>query len=294
MKILITGANGQLGYELQNAFSEHELYLGDTHNYDITDLDLIIKETKGFQPELIIHGAAWTNVDGAEANKDLCKAINVDGSRNVATAAKSVDVPIVAISTDYVFPGDAAEPYKESDQPNPLSFYGQTKLDGEKAVQEVTDKFYICRTAWLYGGPKPTPETDFSIAQLPKNFVNTMLRVGKGKPEMGVVGDQLGGPTYAKDLSLKIKELIGTENYGIYHITNTGVTSWAGFSREIFSKANYSTVVKDLTSEEWESINPTSTKRPKYSVLGHENLAKAGLSETRSWQAALADYLSHY
>lgn len=292
MKILITGANGQLGYHLQNVFADHELYLGDTHNYDITDRDIVMRETSNFNPDVIIHGAAYTNVDKAEIDKDLCWKINVEGSRNVAEAAKAVDAKMIAISTDYVFAGDKGTPYLESDHPNPLSYYGHTKYEGEKMVAMHAPKHFICRTSWLYGGPKPTKEMDFTQPGMPKNFVLTMLRVGKDKAEMEIVGDQAGGPTYAEDLSLAIKELMGTMQYGIYHLTNSGVTNWADFAQEIFRIAGYDTKVKAITSEEWAAKNPQSTERPKYSVLGHDHLIGLGMTDLRSWQDALADYLS--
>jgi dTDP-4-dehydrorhamnose reductase len=292
MKLLITGANGQLGYHLKQVFHNETLYLGDTDNYDITDAALVLRETEQFQPDVIIHAAAYTNVDKAEIDRELCEKINVEGSRNVALAAKAVGAKLVAISTDYVFSGDSQTPYKETDTPNPVSSYGQTKFDGEKAVQETLSEHYICRTSWLYGGPKPTPETDFTTAGLPKNFVNTMLRVGKTKDEVSVVADQQGGPTYAHDLALKIKELIKTDKFGIYHITNSGVTNWADFATAIFKTARYTTTVKHVSSVEWELLTPSTTKRPAYSVLAHDNLLAAGLADTRNWQDALADYLS--
>lgn len=293
MKILITGANGQLGYHLQQAFSEHQLYLGDTHNYDITDPEIVMRETTAFQPDVIIHGAAYTNVDGAETNRELCRAINVDGSKNVAEAAKAIGAKIVAISTDYVFAGDKGTPYLETDQPNPISFYGQTKYEGEQAVMAATPQHFICRTAWLYGGPKPTSQIDFTTVGI-KNFVYTMLRVGQGKQSMQVVGDQVGGPTYAHDLSQSIKSLVETKKYGIYHLTNSDVTSWAEFAQAIFDLAGYPTQVTPITSEQWEAINPSTTKRPHYSVLGHEALLAAGQPDLRHWKDALADFLAEF
>lgn len=293
MKILITGANGQLGYHLKQTFHEHQLYLGDTDNYDITDRDLVLRETEMFQPDVIIHGAAYTNVDGAETNRDLCRVINVDGSKNVAEAAKTVGAKIVAISTDYVFAGDKGTPYLETDQPHPLSYYGQTKYEGEQAVVATTPQHFICRTAWLYGGPKPTAKTDLANLGI-KNFVYTMLRVGQTVETMAVVGDQIGAPTYAHDLAKTVKELIETDHYGIYHITNSGQTTWAEFAQAIFNTVGYPTTVSPITSAEWETQHPTATKRPGYSVLGHQALIEAGLTEPRNWQAALDDFLSDW
>lgn len=292
MKILITGANGQLGYHLQKTFTDHELYLGDTANYDITNAELVMRETLQFKPEVILHGAAYTNVDGAESNQALCRAINVDGSRNVARAAAAVGAKIVAISTDYVFPGDSQVPYKETDQPKPLSFYGQTKYEGELAVMAETDQYFICRTSWLYGGPKPTPNTDYAATF--KNFVYTMLRVGATKSEVSVVGDQLGAPTYAHDLAATIAALIETDKYGIYHTTNSGVTNWADFAATIFRLASYKTTVKHISSQEWATQNPTATKRPSYSVLAHTALLERGFPDLRPWDEAISDFMADY
>lgn len=325
MKILITGAKGQLGYHLQQTFAEDELYLGDTDNYDITNRDIVMRETENFKPNLIIHGAAYTNVDGAEANKELCRSINVDGSRNVAEATKAVGAKILAISTDYVFAGDKGSPYTETDRPNPLSFYGQTKYEGEQAIQQTIDRYFICRTSWLYGGPKPAPQSHFEANDQPrnpdsrvarhfgihywrtaendiieissapfKNFVYTMLKVGKDKAEVEVVSDQKGAPTYAKDFADTIKQLVTTDKYGIYHATNSGVTNWADFAQEIFRLAHYDIKVKGITSEVWASKNPQATKRPAYSVLAHQALLAAGLPELRSWQEAVREFLSEF
>jgi dTDP-4-dehydrorhamnose reductase len=292
MKILITGADGQLGYHLKQVFADHELYLGDVHNFDITNQEVVLRETTQFQPDVIIHAAAYTNVDKAEADKDLCWKINVDGTRNVAQAAKQVNATLIAISTDYVFSGDKGEPYLESDPPAPLSYYGHTKYEAEKIVATTAPKHFICRTSWLYGGPKPTKTFDFSAPGLPKNFVYTMLRVGKNQSAMDIVSDQVGGPTYAQDLAEYVKRLIESQEYGVYHLTNAGVTNWAEFATSIFTIASYPTVVNHVTSEDWAAKNPQATVRPKYSVLGHSRILDLGWPDLRSWQDALADYLS--
>lgn len=307
MKILITGAKGQLGYHLQKVLDSHELFLGDTDNYDITKPEIVMAQTARFQPEVIIHAAAYTNVDGAETQKELCRAINVDGSRNVAEAAKSVNAKIVAISTDYVFAGDKDSPYLESDPPNPISYYGQTKLKGEEAVRSTTNQYYICRTAWLYGGPKPIRQNRLEGEDRPrdldyfnidadnppfKNFVYTMLKIGRGKDRIRVVQDQIGSPTYAADLAETISQLIKTNNFGTYHITNGGHTNWADFAREIFRLAKYSTTVSDLTSEQWAKKNRESTKRPAYSVLANKKIREIGLPPLRDWHGAIGDFLS--
>ncbi len=293
MRVLITGANGQLGYHLQQAFSEHELYLGDVDNFDITNRDLTLRETEIFKPDLIIHGAAYTNVDGAETNKELAYAINVNGSKHVAEAATLVGAKIIAISTDYVFAGNKGTPYLETDEPNPQSYYGKTKYEGEQAVVEIAPKHFICRTAWLYGGPKPRTTTDLTSYPF-KNFAVTMLRLGKERESLEVVADQLGGPTYAKDLAEHVKRIAETDVYGIYHVTNAGVTNWADFTREIFRLAGYKTTVNDVTSAHYAAKYPQAAKRPAYSVLGHEALIATDLPDLRPWQDALADFLADY
>lgn len=304
MKILITGAKGQLGYHLKEAFAADELYLGDADNYDVTNRELVLKETERFDPDIIIHAAAYTNVDKAEQEKELCATVNVTGTRHVAEAAKTVDAKLVALSTDYVFAGDKGSPYLESDKPNPLSYYGQTKYEAEQIVAQTSLKHFVVRSAWLYGGPRPTRQRrpERSVASLPaqvegrpfKNFVYTMLRTGKQQSQVAVVADQLGSPTYANDLAQTIKRLVGTLQYGVYHVTNTGFVSWADFAKEIFRHAGYETTVLPITTPEWEKRNPGSSKRPAYSVLGHEHLLEVGLGELRSWQEALADFLAEF
>ena len=293
MKVLITGANGQLGYHLKEVFADHELYLGDVDNFDITNRDLTLRETEAFKPDLIVHGAAFTNVDAAETSKELAFSINVTGSKHIAEAARLVDAKLVAISTDYVFAGDKGLPYLETDKPNPKSHYGQTKYEGELAVREVTPKHFICRTAWLYGGPQPDSGIDFSTYPF-KNFVLTMLRLGRERDTIEVVADQVGGPTYAKDLAEYVRRIAETEQYGIYHVTNSGVTNWADFTREIFRLAGYRTSVTDLTSTQYAAKFPQAAKRPSYSVLGHTALQAANLPKPRAWQQALADFMASY
>lgn len=292
MKILITGADGQLGYHLKRVFADHELFLGDVANFDITNREVVMRETAGFDPDVIIHAAAYTNVDKAEVDKDLCSRVNIDGTRHVAEAAIAVDAKLIAISTDYVFSGNKGQPYLESDPPAPLSFYGHTKYEAEKAIVTATPKHFICRTSWLYGGPKPIKGMDFAQAGLPKNFVLTMLRIGSTQPTVEVVNDQVGGPTYAQDLAEYLLPIANSEEYGIYHLTNAGVTSWADFAQAIFSDAHYPTSVSPISSEQWAAKYPQSTDRPKYSVLGHQRLFDLGWPDLRPWQNALADYLS--
>lgn len=294
MKILITGARGQLGYHLQKVFADHELYLGDSQNLDITQEGVVNREVENFRPDVIIHAAAYTNVDQAETDRDRCWQVNVTGTRHIAQAARAVDAKLVAISTDYVFPGDKGTPYLENDTPGPLSYYGQTKLEAEKLVAQLAPKHFICRTSWLYGGPKPTSTTDYTAQGMPKNFVYTMLRVGKNREQVEVVNDQMGSPTYAQDVAYYTKRLIETMQYGVYHLTNSGETTWADFASEIFRLAGYTTKVNGISSADWAAKNPQATQRPAYSVLTHQHLVDIGLPDLRSWQEALADFLADY
>jgi dTDP-4-dehydrorhamnose reductase len=292
MNVLITGAQGQLGYHLKQAFDTDNLFLGDTANFDVTNRETVLKQTQQFRPDLIIHAAAYTNVDGAETNREVCRAVNVEGTKHVAEAARAVEAKLIHISTDYVFSGDKSSPYLETDQPGPISYYGKTKYEAEQVVVTTAPKHFICRTAWLYGGPKPTPDFDFTQPGLPKNFIYTMLRLGKEKSEIAVVNDQIGAPTYAADIAQTLKLLADTMQYGIYHLTNSGQTSWAGVAKAIFQQSRYNTTVKEVTSAQWATINPQATHRPANSVLAHQHLLDLGLPDLRSWQTALTDFLS--
>lgn len=293
MKILVTGANGQLGYHIQQVFADHKLYLGTSSNFDITDRSTVMSQTTKFQPEVIIHCAAYTDVDRAEADRDQARTVNVDGSRYVAEAVKAIGATLVAISTDYVFAGDKSSPYAETDPTGPKSYYGQTKLAGEQTIQQILSNYYICRTGWLYGGAKPTPNPNFSQT-LHKNFVSSMLEAGRHGATVEVVDDQIGAPTYAADLAETIKTLLSSGKYGVYHVSNHGQTNWAEFAGYIFTKSRYSTTVKHIKTADWVKSHPDSARRPAYSILGHQALKQAGIPELRSWQKAIDDFLSNY
>ena len=251
-KILVTGANGQLGRaicELYSGNPEVEIIKTDVAELDITDVAATTALIEEVKPYAIINCAAHTNVNACETDVDNAYKINAIGPRNLSIAAAKTGAKMVHVSTDYVFEGNGTVPYTEFDDTNPLGMYGKTKLEGEKFVQQFTDKYFIIRTAWLYGDGK--------------NFVKTMLKLSETNDEVKVVGDQIGSPTSTKVLADIINELVFTENYGIFHGTCEGFCSWADFTEEIFRLAGRNTKVKHITTEEF----PTPAKRPAYSVL---------------------------
>lgn len=275
MKILITGANGMLAKAVRERFKNEELILTDVAELDITNLKQVEEFVDGCKPDVIINCAAYTAVDKAEEDLDLARKINADGPKNLAIAAKKANSILVHISTDYVFGGNLSleEIYKEDDEKAPETVYGITKLEGENAIIANAEKYYIFRTAWLYGDGN--------------NFVRTMLKLGKEKESLTVVADQHGSPTYAVDLASIIAQALEKNiPYGIYHATNLGFTTWYDFTKEIFKVANISCNVAPVTSEEF--VRPA--KRPKNSMLAKEKLLDAGV-EIPSWEDALKRYL---
>lgn len=281
MKILITGANGMLAKSVREKLSEgNELICTDVNELDITDESAVLKKVEEIKPEYIINCAAYTAVDKAEDVYDLADKINADGPGNLAKAAKAVDAVLIHISTDYVFNGDLdlSKSYVETDQVGPVTVYGKTKLHGEEEVQKNTDKFYIFRTAWLYGDGN--------------NFVRTMLKLGTTKDEINVVSDQHGSPTYAEDLANIIKQAIEKKiPYGIYHTTNQGFTTWYEFTKKIFELANISCKVNPVTTEKYiEIMKVKQAKRPFNSKLSKEKILSQGV-EIPTWEEGLKRYL---
>lgn len=277
--ILITGSEGQLGKDLQSIFNLDEIILVDLKEganniiLDITNEKKTIETVTDLAPDLIIHPAAYTDVDGCETNKELAFKVNGEGTRNLCIAASSLDIPLFYVSTDYVFDGKAEAPYKEDDPINPQSVYGQSKAEGEKYVRELLNKYFIGRTAWLYG-------------RQGNNFVKTISKLAEEKGELKVVDDQVGSPTFSLDLAKKIKEIALTDKYGTYHLTNTGRTSWYGFTLEILKNAGINAKIEPCTSDEYRRPAP----RPSFSALDNGNLAKNGFSPMRSWQEGLKGY----
>ena len=275
MKILITGANGMLAKAVRNELKDEELILTDVAELDITNIDAVRNFVKENKPQYIINCAAYTAVDKAEEQLELARKVNALGPKNLAIVANEEDATLIHISTDYVFGGakSVEEDYTEMEEKNPESVYGVTKLEGENAIIDSTFKYYIFRTAWLYGDGN--------------NFVRTMLKLGKEKAEINVVSDQHGSPTYAVDLASLIHQAIEKQiPYGIYHTTNMGYTTWYEFTKKIFEKVNYSCKVNPVTSEEFNS----AAKRPKNSKLSKEKLIKAGI-EVPTYEDALDRYL---
>jgi len=277
LRILIPGANGMLGHALTAVLSKQHKLIGlDLPDLDITDLSAVRSAISTHHPDLLINAAAYTDVDGCESNSDLAFSVNAMGPHNLALVCKELDIPLVHISTDYIFDGKSPVPYKESDKPNPQSIYGESKLQGEQYVRELTDKHYIIRTSWLYG-------------EHGKNFVATMLRLAAERDEFDVVNDQVGSPTYTVDLAKAISELITETAYGAYHITNSGSCTWYEFTREIFRQAGIEGVkVKPITTEVLKRPAP----RPKYSVLDNSKWIASGIPPLRPYQAALKEYLT--
>lgn len=275
MKVLVIGAEGMLGHDLVDILGvENEISTTTIYTLDITDIDKTIKTVKDINPDVVVHAAAFTDVNGSESKQDTAYKVNVLGTRNVAVACSKADSALVYICTDYVFDGEKGSPYYEYDQPNPLSIYGKTKYLGEVYIRDILNKFYIVRTSWLYGLHGP-------------NFVTTMLNLAKTNNTISVVNDQIGSPTYTVDLAKAIAELIKKPNYGIYHITNSDFCSWYEYAKEIFDMAGIQIEVKPVTTEEY----PQPAPRPKYSVLENYNWKMEGFKEIRSYKEALRDYI---
>lgn len=275
MKILITGADGMLGTDLQEVLKNEEVEPTDYKELDITDLDAVMKYVKEYNPDVVVNTAAMTDVDGCETREEFAYILNAEGPKNLALACYEMDIPLVHISTDYVFKGDKRRPLLEDDELGPETVYGKTKLEGEKNIKEILDKYFILRTAWLYGINGP-------------NFVKKMLELAKNHDEISVVDDQIGSPTFTVDLANAIYDVIKTDKYGTYHVTNAGNTSWYDFAKLIFEETNTDVKVKAVSSEEFAA----PAKRPKYSVLSHDKWKKAGFKELRDYKDALRVYLS--
>ena len=282
MKILIAGANGMLAKEVKEKFAQgNELVLTDVTELDITNKEMVMNVVKREKPDCIINCAAFTAVDKAEVAGEIVEKINADGPGNLAIAAKENDAILVHVSTDYVFGGDLdiEKDYKEDDSKNPVTAYGITKLHGEEQIQANTDKYYIFRTAWLYG-----------IGG--NNFVKTMLKLGEAKDELNVVADQHGSPTYAKDLAEIIYQAVTNKiPYGVYNSTNEGYTTWYDFTKTIFEYTGIKCKVNPVTTEEYiEMMGVTQAKRPKNSQMSKEKLKSAGIN-VPNWEDGLKRYL---
>ena len=275
MKILITGSNGMLGHDLTEVLKDnHELVLTTSKTLDITDKDNVFDVISENKPDIVINSAAYTDVDGCESNPDLAYDVNGEGVKNLALACREVDCPLVHISTDYVFNGENTRPWVEDDETGPISVYGKSKLKGESYIQEILDRYFILRTAWLYGING-------------RNFPKTMLELAQNHSEITVVYDEVGTPTYTPDLARAISELIETDYYGIYHLTNSGNCSWCEFARYIFEVAGADVNVVPVTASEFARPAP----RPHYSVLENGNWIKNGFEPLRDYKEAVKEYI---
>ncbi len=275
-KILVTGCNGQLGRAINKEYEtdEVEIINTDVAELDITNVGQVISFVQDKRPDVIINCAAHTNVNACESQWELAYKINAVGPRNLSIAATKTGAKLIHVSTDYVFDGTASEPYNEFSAVAPLGAYGKTKLAGEDFVRQFADRFFIVRTAWLYGDGK--------------NFVRTMLAMGEEKGEVGVVADQIGSPTSAKELAKMIHVLEPTENYGLFHGTCEGFCSWADFAEKIFEYSGMNVKVNRLRTDEY----PTPAKRPAYSVLDNYMLRLTTDFTFPAWEDALKEYLS--
>lgn len=295
MKILITGASGQLGTEIQRQLKNGGSALGpvperlknatviatDVAELNITDRDATIAFVRRHQPDTIISCAAFTNVDGCETNPEAAFKVNAIGASNLAQAAERINARLIHVSTDYVFRGEGDKPLDESERVDPKSVYGKTKALGEEYVKNFCHRYFIIRTAWLYG-------------YAGKNFVKTIVNAGKKFGRLEVVSDQLGNPTNAEDLAHHILQLAVSHDYGVYHCTGEGVCSWYEFASEIIRLSGVDATVAPCTSAEYSARHPAAADRPAWSALENRMLACTVGNHMRDWKEALADFFAHW
>ena len=274
--ILVTGSTGQLGSDVVKELLKrgYSTLSPNRSEFNLCSEDSIRNYILNSNCEAIVHCAAYTQVDKAEDEKDLCIKINATATKHIAKCAKILDIPMIYISTDYVFDGTKDGEYTENDETNPINIYGESKLAGEKYVQEILDKYYIVRASWV-----------FNING--KNFIETMLRLSKANNQLSIVNDQIGSPTYTKDLSRLLVDMLETSKYGLYHATNEGYCSWYEFADTIFKLANINIDIKAINSNEYAS----RAKRPMNSKLSKDKLIEYGFKPLPHWEDALKDYL---
>lgn len=278
IKVLITGANGQLGQELVHVAPSHMSIIAlSKAELNITSISDCRRALHEYKPHVVIHCAAYTAVDKAESDKDSAFLVNDEGSKNIAIASEEVGAKLVYISTDYVFDGKAQDPYEIDELTNPQTIYGLTKLAGELAIKQYHSRYFIVRTSWVFG-------------RYGQNFVKTMLTLAKQHQSLNVVNDQMGSPTYTYDLAHFLYELIQTEKYGVYHATNSGQCTWYEFAQAIFNLAKIEIEVNPCSTEQF----PRPAKRPAYSVLSPNRIKEQGFTPIQHWQLALKHMLDHY
>lgn len=282
MKVLVTGANGQLGTDLCKVLGDFELIPLTDKDIEISDMSSVKQAFSKYKPDIIINTAAYVRVDDCEDEKDKAFSVNSLGARNVAVVAQELGARLAHLSTDYVFGGEAeprTTPYTEFDTPVPLSIYGKSKLAGENLVRHFCLRHFIVRTSGLFGVAGSMGKGG--------NFIETMLKLSRERDELKVVDDQVFSPTYSTDLARKIVQLMTTEYYGIFHITNRGACSWYEFTVEILKLAGIKTRVVPITSDQY----PQKARRPRYSVLDNSHLRLLGMDDMRPWPEALTDYM---
>ncbi len=276
MRVLVTGVKGQLGYDVVKELESrgHEAVGVDIQEMDITDADSVDKVISNAAPDAVIHCAAYTAVDAAEDNEELCRKVNAEGPQNIANVCKKLDIKMIYISTDYVFGGQGERPWEPDDERDPQSVYGLTKYEGELAVQNTLEKYFIVRIAWVFGVNG-------------KNFVKTMINLGETRDKLTVVCDQFGSPTYTYDLAKLLVDMVQTDKYGVYHATNEGFCNWYEFACEIFKQTGIKVEVAPVTSDQY----PTKATRPFNSRMSKDKLVENGFDRLPVWQDALARYL---
>ena len=274
MRILITGAQGQLGKALQEALAGEELFLKDLPDFDLAD-PACEEQIRTDRPDVILHVGAYTNVDGAEREPGRARAVNVQGTEFVAHAAEGVKARLIYVSTDYVFDGRKTSPYTEDDTPCPLNVYGMSKYEGEQAALKLCRNTLVIRTAWLYGAGG-------------HNFVKTIMQLAGEKPLLEVVADQRGCPTYADDLAQAMKKLLASDARGLCHVTNSGNCTWHEFAEAIVRQMGLPTIVRPITTAQAGRL----AKRPAYSVLSQDRLARI-CGPLPHWQDALGRFMKH-
>jgi dTDP-4-dehydrorhamnose reductase len=277
MRVFVTGANGQVGSELPEAFAGNAIIAGTRPDFDLTNERSVREVIAASQPDLVVHAGAYTDVDGCERDPKRAYQTNALGTRFVALAARAVGAPLVVVSSDYVFPGTKGSAYYEWDEPGPLSVYGQSKLAGEREALSLHDRCYVVRTSWVY-----SPHG--------RNFVKTMLRLGAERPEILVVDDEFGGPTLARDLAAAIAILVAQPVYGIYHLSNAGECSRYELARRAIDRAGLPATVKPIGTADYLLRTPLPARRPARSTL--VNLAGASVGiELRPWHEALDEFV---
>ncbi len=279
MKILVTGATGQLGWDVVKELKKRNIECRGVGSKDlnITDKEAVFAYIRAYQPDAVIHCAAYTAVDKAEDEPEQCRDVNVNGTAYIAEVCREIDAKMIYISTDYVFGDDGDRPHEVNDPVHPLNVYGQTKWEGEEAVRRILRKYFIVRISWVFG-------------EHGNNFVKTMLRLGQTHKEISVVADQFGAPTYTADLAPLLCDMVQTDKYGTYHACNSGCCSWAELAEEIFRQAHMKVKVKHITTEEY----PTKARRPKNSRMSREKLTDAGFKILPEWRSAVKCYMGFY